>query len=71
MVEQADSPSSIKLKSEFQNYESIRREYDSRIIEMAMSNGVTGYPSHFICVRYISFLSISFLSISFLFFSFF
>ncbi|CAF2878072.1 unnamed protein product [Rotaria sp. Silwood2] len=38
MVEQADSSSSIKLKPEFQNYESIRREYDSRIIEMAMSN---------------------------------
>jgi hypothetical protein len=39
MVEQADSSSSIKLKPEFQNYESIRRAYDSRIIEMAMSNG--------------------------------
>ncbi|CAF4814454.1 unnamed protein product [Rotaria sp. Silwood1] len=38
MVEQADSSSSIKLKAEFQNYESIRREYDSRIIKMTMSN---------------------------------
>ncbi len=39
MVEQADSSSSIKLKPKFQNYKGIRRKYDSRIIEMVMSNG--------------------------------
>jgi hypothetical protein len=39
MVEQADSSSSIKLKPEFQNYESICREYDSRIISRSIRRG--------------------------------
>jgi len=50
-VQQDGNSSSIQLKSEFQNYEILRRAYNSQIIQMAIKDDKSFFV--FFCSSYI------------------
>ncbi|CAF4624977.1 unnamed protein product, partial [Rotaria sp. Silwood2] len=51
-IEQVGESSSMQLKAAFQNYESLRRVYDSKIIEMAMQRGFYMTPEQWPLLLY-------------------